>query len=426
VSEFKRIILVRYGEIMLKGLNRHVFEDKLVSNIRRVLKNFPASKVSALQGRVFVEPREPRAPLEQHEPYGAFDGNDTCSDYPFELAVEKLKDIFGVVSVSPAFKIDSDIDQISECAKEVVREAVDKSHFSMRHSLRQGSELSFKVETKRGDKTFPMTSPEISIRVGGDLAEAFPWLTVDVNNPELTVHVEVRESSYVYSDIIKGYGGLPLGTNGKAALLLSGGIDSPVAGFMMAKRGVEIEAIHFFSFPYTGERSKEKVVSLAKTLAGYVYRIKLHVVPFTDIQIAIRDNCQQDYMTIIMRRAMMMTSEMIAVKNGASALITGESMGQVASQTMQGLNVTNAVVKMPVFRPLIGMDKNEIVELARRIGTFDTSILPYDDCCTLFTPKHPRTKPRIISAEHEEQKIDIVRLIKEAVDATESQIIYSD
>ncbi|NJD03030.1 MAG: tRNA 4-thiouridine(8) synthase ThiI [Ruminiclostridium sp.] len=284
--------------------------------------------------------------------------------------------------------------------------------------------LTFKVETKRGDKRFPLQSPEINAQLGEYILDNIPGLKVDVHNPSFTLYVEVRESTYIYSVIIPSNGGLPVGTNGKAILLLSGGIDSPVAGWMMAKRGVEIEAVHFYSYPYTSERAKDKVIELGKILARYCNRINLHIVPFTEIQLEINEKCPQDQITIVMRRAMMVISEMIAVKTGAQALITGESMGQVASQTIQSLAVTNAAVKMPVFRPLIGMDKNEVIEIARKIDTFETSILPYEDCCTVFVAKHPKTRPRLEEIEKHEAGLQLTGLIEKAVDNTEVIQLY--
>ncbi|MCL2163505.1 MAG: tRNA 4-thiouridine(8) synthase ThiI [Oscillospiraceae bacterium] len=410
MNDFKRVILVRYGEIALKGLNRHVFEDKLISNIRRALGNMPKADISISQGRIFVEPI-----------WEGVEISETLKQqFDFNQAIEKLKDVFGIVSVSLAYKTVSNIGKICDCAKVATRDFMEKRGVLATESHK----LSFKVETKRGNKRFPMISPEISAEVGGAIAECYPDLEINVNKPDFIVYIEVRESAYAYTDIVKGYGGLPLGTNGKAALLLSGGIDSPVAGFMMAKRGVEIDAVHFYSYPYTSEKSKEKVIALTEALSVYTHRMQLHIVPFTDIQVAIRDNCHAEYMTIVTRRAMMIIAEAIALSNGAMALVTGESMGQVASQTIQSLGVTNSVVKMPVFRPLIGMDKVEVVEMARRIGTFEISSLPYEDCCTLFTPKHPKIKPKLDVVEEEEKRADLTGLIKEAVRTVESMMIY--
>lgn len=384
----KRIILVRYGEIILKGLNRPVFEDKLIGNIRSAILKSGNARIFKSQGRIYIEPQE--------------------ENYDFDFVLQKITRIFGVVSVSPVWKIDTDYDQIKATALKVASDLVVQYGYK-----------TFKLETKRGNKKFPMQSPEISADLGGYILENIPGLTVDVKNPDFTVHLEVRESSYVYSDIIKAHGGMPMGSNGKATLLLSGGIDSPVAGWMMGKRGVEIEAVHFYSYPYTSERAKQKVVDLAQILSQYCGKFKLHVVPFTEIQLAINDNCPEDQLTIIMRRIMMRIAEIIARKTNSMALITGESMGQVASQTMQSLYCTDSAVNMPVFRPLIGMDKVEVIDIARKIDTFETSILPYEDCCTVFVAKHPQTKPKLEKIIKSEAAVDFEPLIERAVEATE-------
>ncbi|EMS74261.1 tRNA uracil 4-sulfurtransferase ThiI [Ruminiclostridium cellobioparum] len=384
----KRIILVRYGEIILKGLNRPVFEDKLIGNIRSAILKSGNARIFKSQGRIYIEPQE--------------------ENYDFDFVLQKITRIFGVVSVSPVWKIDTDYDQIKATALKVASDLVVQYGYK-----------TFKLETKRGNKKFPMQSPEISADLGGYILENIPGLTVDVKNPDFTVHLEVRESSYVYSDIIKAHGGMPMGSNGKATLLLSGGIDSPVAGWMMGKRGVEIEAVHFYSYPYTSERAKQKVVDLAQILSQYCGKFKLHVVPFTEIQLAINDNCPEDQLTIIMRRIMMRIAEIIARKTNSMALITGESMGQVASQTMQSLYCTDSAVNMPVFRPLIGMDKVEVIDIARKIDTFETSILPYEDCCTVFVAKHPQTKPKLEKIMKSEAAVDFEPLIERAVEATE-------
>lgn len=384
----KRIILVRYGEIILKGLNRPVFEDKLIGNIRSAILKSGNARIFKSQGRIYIEPQE--------------------ENYDFDFVLQKITRIFGVVSVSPVWKIDTDYDQIKATALKVASDLVVQYGYK-----------TFKLETKRGNKKFPMQSPEISADLGGYILENIPGLTVDVKNPDFTVHLEVRESSYVYSDIIKAHGGMPMGSNGKATLLLSGGIDSPVAGWMMGKRGVEIEAVHFYSYPYTSERAKQKMVDLAQILSQYCGKFKLHVVPFTEIQLAINDNCPEDQLTIIMRRIMMRIAEIIARKTNSMALITGESMGQVASQTMQSLYCTDSAVNMPVFRPLIGMDKVEVIDIARKIDTFETSILPYEDCCTVFVAKHPQTKPKLEKIIKSEAAVDFEPLIERAVEATE-------
>lgn len=384
----KKVILVRYGEIILKGLNRPVFEDKLVANIKKALYGMGKVDISKSQARIYVEPKE--------------------EGYDFEAAMDRMIKVFGIVSVSPVWKIDTDLEEMKKWSLELVRDLVDRKGL-----------MTFKVETKRGNKRFPMESPQISMELGAHLLENIPSLKVDVHHPSFQLFVEVRESTYLYSEMIPSFGGLPLGTNGRAMLLLSGGIDSPVAGWMMAKRGVEIECVHFYSYPYTSERAKEKVIDLARILARFCYKINLHIVPFTEFQLEINEKCPQELLTLIMRRGMMMIAERIAQKTGCLALITGESMGQVASQTIQSLGVTNAVVKMPVFRPLIGMDKNEVIEIARKIDTFETSILPYEDCCTVFVAKHPKTKPKLEEIERHEAVLDMEALVAKAVENTE-------
>ena len=391
----KKVILVRYGEILLKGLNRPLFEKKLIDNIKRAIYKLGKVDVLRSQARIYIEPQE--------------------ENYDFDEAINHLTKVFGIVSVSPVWKIESNFDVIKEKSAVMVKDLLDRKDYT-----------TFKVETKRGDKRFPMDSPEISRELGAHILETFPKLSVDVKNPDFILYVEVREFTYIYSEIIPAVCGMPLGTNGKAMLLLSGGIDSPVAGWMVAKRGVEIEAVHFYSYPYTSERAKEKVIDLAKILSKYCSKIKLHIVPFTDIQLEIYEKCPQDQLTIIMRRAMMIIAERIAEKVGALALVTGESVGQVASQTIQSLYVTNSVVKMPVFRPLIGMDKNEVIDIARKIGTFETSILPYEDCCTVFVSKHPKTKPVLEKILLSEQKANLEELINKAIENTEVLIIDSN
>lgn len=381
----KQILLVKYGEIILKGLNRPIFEDLLVKNIRAALRGF-SPDITKAQATTYIS-LEDESKLEE--------------------AMERLKKVFGIVSITRAYVLPKEMTAICEGTAECLREVL-------------ASAASFKVEAKRSDKKFPLKSPEICREVGGYLCGAFPHLFVDVKNPDKIVMVEVRDTNtYVYCDKIKGPGGMPVGTNSKAMLLLSGGIDSPVAGYMAAKRGVALEAVHFFSHPYTGDRAKEKVLELAKIVAAYTGGMRVHVVPFTEIQLEIRKHCPEEQLTIIMRRFMMKIAERIARKNGALALVTGESIGQVASQTVEALGVTNSAVCLPVFRPVIGMDKDEIVERARMIGTFETSILPYEDCCTIFTPKHPTTKPKLEKIEESEQLLDMERLIQTAVDGVE-------
>lgn len=384
----KKVILVRYGEILLKGLNRPMFENKLISNIKRAIYKLGKVSVNKSQARIYIEPHE--------------------DNYDFDEALRLLQKVFGIVSVSPVWKIESDFESIKEHSLLMVKDLIERKGYS-----------TFKVETKRGNKRFPMDSPEISRELGAHILQNISDINVDVKKPQFILYVEVREFTYVYSEIIPAMCGMPLGTNGKAMLLLSGGIDSPAAGYMIAKRGVEIDAVHFYSYPYTSERAKEKVIELAKILTQYCYKINLHIAPFTDIQLEINDKCPLDQLTIIMRRVMMKIAERIAQKTGALALVTGESVGQVASQTIQSLAVTNAAVSMPVFRPLIGMDKNEVIDIARKIGTFETSILPYEDCCTVFVAKHPKTKPQLDKIILSESKANLEELIDKAIENTE-------
>ena len=382
------LILAKYGEIILKGLNRPAFEDKLIQNIKKALHNAGKFKVSKAQATIYIEPKEENIDL--------------------DIALERLKKVFGIVSISRVAKVAKDIEAINKKAEEYLADVLTNYK-------------TFKVESKRADKKFPLTSLEISREVGGHILSCFDNLKVDVHKPEIVVNIEVRdEYAYVYTGKIPGAGGMPVGTNGKASLLLSGGIDSPVAGWMIAKRGVELEGVHFFSYPYTSERAKDKVIELCKIVASYAGRMKLHIVPFTDIQLEIHEKCPEDQMTLIMRRFMMKIAEKIALKNNSNALITGESLGQVASQTIQSLGVTNAAVDLPVFRPLIGMDKDEIVVIARKIDTFETSILPYEDCCTVFVPKHPKTKPQLEKILESETHLNMDEMVDKAVEETET------
>ena len=381
-----RIVLVRYGEIILKGMNRPVFESLLVKNIKKALKDECPMSIHWAQATIYIEPED-----------------DSC----VESIVEKLKRVFGIVSIVVAYPAAKDIDELEQTLAD---------NFSAELSAAS----TFKVIAKRSDKTFHMTSPQICEEIGGRLLERFPNLSVDVHSPEVNVYVEIRETGYVHLDRTSGAGGMPSGSNGKAMLLLSGGIDSPVSGYMIGKRGVQLEAIHFFSYPYTSDRAKDKVLKLGKIIAGYTGSLKVHIVPFTDIQLQIRDKCPEEHLTLVMRRFMMQISQRIAEKRGCAALITGESIGQVASQTMGALAVTDDAVTMPVFRPLIGMDKEEIVEISRKIDTYETSILPYEDCCTVFTPRHPSTKPKLAKVLLSQNQLDIERLIDEAVEGTET------
>ena len=390
----RQVILGRIGEIALKGLNRGNFEKNLARNIKESIKQYGNAKVVWSQSRFFIEPED-------------------CDNYNYDEVISRLTCIFGLVSVSLAYELESDFEAIKDNALRLVKKKMDE------FAAGGKTKVTFKVETRRGLKTFPMKSPEISAEIGGEMLEAFPDLSVDVNNPDFILFVEVRENSYVYTDIIPGQGGMPIGSNGKACLLLSGGIDSPVAGHMIAKRGVKICAVHFHSYPYTSERAKEKVVELAELLTRYCGSIKLMVVPYTDVQLAIHENCRDELGTVIMRRSMMRIAEVLARKNGCSALITGESVGQVASQTMAAMYCTDNAANLPVFRPLIGMDKVEVIDRARAIGTFETSILPYEDCCTVFTPKHPKTKPSLDEVLAEEARYDFKALEAVAIENTE-------
>ena len=387
------MFLLKMGEIVLKGLNRATFEGRLHSNLNRRLKPYGKFKIRMLQSLVYVEPE-----------------NEDCD---MDGAWEACSRVFGIAAMSRSRGCEKSIDAIFAACREYLGDEIMAAE-------------SFKVESKRADKKFPMTSIQISQEIGGLLAEEYPDTLVDVHNPDYTVYVEVREEmAYVHGPDRPGAGGLPTGVGGKTALLLSGGIDSPVAGYMIGKRGVELECIHFFSYPYTSERAREKVLDLARIMARYCGRMTVHVVPFTKIQEEIRDKCPEEYFTLIMRRMMMRISETLAEKFGCMSMTTGESLGQVASQTMQALMVTNAVCSLPVLRPLIGMDKEEIITVARRIGTMETSILPYEDCCTVFTPRHPKTRPSLKEIEKVEQALDIEALVLEAAEGTEPVRIYA-
>jgi thiamine biosynthesis protein ThiI len=383
----QELFLLKLGEIVLKGLNRRNFERQLTSNLARRLRPHGNFQISMVQSTIYVEPED-----------------DNCD---LEGAWEACGTVFGIVSMSRCRACEKDLDAIFTAVVSYLGDDLAR-------------QPSFKVESKRADKRFALNSIQISQEIGGRLAEAYPQVAVDVHNPAYTVFVEVRErAAYVHGPAEPGAGGLPTGVGGKAALLLSGGIDSPVAGYMMAKRGMEIECIHFFSYPYTSLMAKEKVLELARLLCRYCGRMTVDIVGFTEIQEAIRDQCQEEYFTLIMRRFMMRIAERLGGDHGCRCLVTGESLGQVASQTMEAIAVTNAVCEEPVFRPLIGMDKEEIVTIARKIGTMETSILPYEDCCTVFTPKHPRTKPNRKAVEAEEAKMDVEGLIARALEQIE-------
>ena len=385
------ILLLKQGEIVLKGLNRRIFEDKLVSNVRRRMAHIGNFRIYAAQSTVYVEPLDDSADM--------------------DAAFEAAKQIFGFVAVVRAAACEKDPKAIFETAKTYLAGEFAKAR-------------SFKVESKRSDKSFPLTSIQVSQEVGGLLSDAFPDVPVDVHSPELVVNVEIRETAaYVHSVPEPGAGGMPVGSCGSAVSMLSGGIDSPVSTWMAAKRGVHIIPVHFFSFPYTSELAKQKVVELARLLAPWCGRMTLEIVPFTHIQEEIRDRCPEEYFTIIMRRFMARICERIADTNRCGAIITGESLGQVASQTMQAMAVTQECVRIPVLRPLVCMDKRDIIEVARKIGTFETSILPYEDCCTVFTPRHPRTKPRLEEVLEAEKPLDIDALCDEAVANIERVVI---
>ena len=379
----KEIILCKLGEIVLKGLNRKTFERKLLSNLSYRLSKIGNYDVSCMQSTIYVRP---------------VTENDNV-----DTAFEACSKVFGIVTLNRAVECEKDEKAIAKLAIEYLKT-------DMQHAK------SFKVESKRSDKSFHMTSIELSQYVGGELSEAYPECVVDVKSPELTVTIEIRDlGAYIHATPIRGAGGMPVGSNGVAVTLLSGGIDSPVSTYMIAKRGVRLIPVHFFSFPYTSQLAKEKVIELAQILTEYCGRMTIEIVPFTHIQEEIRDKCAEEYFTLIMRRFMMRIAQRIADDNGAKGIVTGENLGQVASQTMEAMAATRAVCRLPIIQPLIGFDKSEIVKLARNIGTFDTSILPYEDCCTVFTPKHPRTKPRLEDVERVESALDVQQLVDEAL-----------
>ena len=381
------MILLKPGELVLKGLNRHFFEDRLRANVARRLRSLGEFRITSVQSTIYVEPLSEGIDMEE--------------------AFRRCHQIFGVIAVCRA----------AACPKEkeaIARTAVEYLGDQLRRAK------SFKVESKRSDKTFPMTSIQLSQYVGGVIGEAFPDLPADMHHPELEVNVEIREqAAYVHAGGEPAAGGLPVGTCGRAVSLLSGGIDSPVATWMIARRGVQIIPVHFFSFPYTSELAKQKVLDLAKLLLPWCGRLTVEIIPFTHIQEEIRDKCPEPYFTLIMRRFMMRLSQEVALVNGCGALVTGENLGQVASQTMEALRCTEAPLTLPVLRPLIGMDKEEIIRRARELGTYETSILPYEDCCTVFTPRHPRTRPTPEEVAEAESALDVEALIKEALAGTE-------
>ena len=387
----EEIFLLKMGEMVLKGLNRHTFEERLMGNARRRLEKYGKFRITSRQSITYVEPKEAGCDMD-----GAF---------------QALSALFGVVGLSRAKACEKTPEAILETAKTYLRNDL------------MGA-ATFKVESKRSDKAFPMTSIQLSQFVGGELNEAFPHIQADMHHPDVVVHVEVREfAAYVHANPTPGAGGLPVGVGGTAVSLLSGGIDSPVASWMMAKRGVALEMVHFFSYPYTSPEAKDKVLTLAQLLTPWCGRLTVHVVPFTKIQEQLRLHCPEALFTLLMRRFMMRISERVAQRVGAHGLITGESLGQVASQTMEAMAVTGQVCTLPVFRPLVGMDKEEIVRTARKIGTFETSILPYEDCCTVFTPRHPKTHPKLEEITEAEAALDIEALVEEAVQGIERVVL---
>ena len=391
----KEIFLLKLGEIVLKGANKRQFESRLRQNVRRRMKKYGNFDVYLMQSTVYVEPMD-----------------DDCD---VDGAWECCRSIFGVVSLCRCRPCEKSLDAIFEAIENYLGDDLDCAR-------------SFKVESKRSDKRFPLTSIQLSQEIGGRLAEAHPTVAVDVHHPDYTVFVEVRDlAAYVHGPAEPGAGGLPTGVGGRAMCLLSGGIDSPVAAYMIGKRGVEIEAVHFFSYPYTSQLAKDKVIELGRLVTKYTGRMTINVVSFTEIQEAIRDNCPEEFFTLIMRRFMMEISMRIAKHDGCGALITGENLGQVASQTMEAMAVTGAVVDIPIFMPLVGFDKEEIVTIARKIGTMETSILPYEDCCTVFTPKHPKTKPTIAQLLDVEKKLEREALIQRALQNIEKiKVSYHD
>lgn len=379
----KEIILAKYGEIALKGENKSTFEDMLLRNIKRRLKKVGKFDYSRRQSTIYIEPSEDGADIDE--------------------AVRKLKNVFGIGAIQRCAVFPKDFSAVVNALGEYLADAL-------------GGAKTFKIEAKRSDKTFPMKSPEIQQRLGDAVLDAFPHLGVDVHDPEVTVRLEIRDNgAYLSAERITGAGGMPVGSSGKALLMLSGGIDSPVAGYMMAKRGLVVDCIHYVSPPYTSDRARLKVEKLCEEMTEFCGDIIFYCVPFTEIQEALRDNCPEEYFTVLMRRLMVKIANRICARDGYGAIITGESLAQVASQTLPALYCTNAAAEFPVFRPLIGMDKIEITEISRKIATYETSILPYEDCCTVFSPKHPRTKPKYDEVLAAESSFDFDKMIDEAV-----------
>lgn len=389
----ERVILVRYTEIHLKGLNRPFFEQKLIENIKRSLRGI-SCKIEREQGRIYIV---------------------GIGEERFDEAIERLKKVFGIHSISPAFAVDKAWDTVVETALSVMQKQVDLD-----------PALTFKVYARRSDKHYFMNSDGINRELGHLVLERFPTVRVDIHKPKVGLSVEIRDKAYIYAEEIPCAKGMPVGSSGKATLLISGGIDSPVAGYFMAKRGIVLSAVHFFSFPYTSDRARDKVVELTRLLSAYAGNIKLFLVPFTEIQEAIYENCPSKETTVIMRRLMMEIAERIAENEGSRALITGEALGQVASQTLESLCATDDAVHIPVLRPLIGFDKDDIMDWARRIGTYETSILPYEDCCTVFVPKHPVTKPVLEDIRASEAGFDFSAMIEKAIENTELLTVKYD
>ncbi|MBR3383312.1 MAG: tRNA 4-thiouridine(8) synthase ThiI [Clostridia bacterium] len=387
----EKVLLVRYTEIHLKGLNRPYFERALVDNMKRALRGLEP-RIEREHGRIYVR---------------------NIREADFAEAQERLTRVFGIHSLSPAAAVDKDWETVVSAARELMERRLEGVT----------GEVTFKVLARRSDKHYFMNSDEINRELGGRMLELFPQLKVDVHSPEIKLSVEIRDMAYVYCEEIPGVNGMPVGTAGKASLLISGGIDSPVAGYMMAKRGLTLSAVHFYSYPYTSERARDKVVELTRLVTKYAGEIRLFLVPFTEIQMTIYEKCPEKETTVLMRRLMMRIAQTIAEREGAQALITGESLGQVASQTLEALACTNDAVTMPVFRPLIGFDKDEIMDVARRIGTYETSILPYEDCCTVFVPKHPVTKPKLAELRASEAAVDWSEMIAKAIENTELMVI---
>lgn len=377
-----KVISVSLGEVALKGLNRGYFENKLLKQIRSATREFGSPNIYKEQGKMYIEAEE---------------------NY-FDQIINRLKKVFGIVYISPCIRVEKDMGNIEKASMVALKEALEKKNIR-----------TFKVKTNRVDKDFPIKSPDMSSKIGGVLLKSIEGIKVDVHNPQVYLYIDIKDKCYIYTERYKAQGGLPIGTNGKGLLLLSGGIDSPVAGFMMAKRGVRLSVVHFHSYPFTSERAEEKVKELGNILARYSGDIPLYTVNIIDIQKEIHEKCPENQMTILTRRFMMRIAEKIAQRQDINALITGESLGQVASQTIEGIGVTNSSVDIPILRPLIGFDKVDIIDIAKEIETYETSILPYEDCCTVFLPKHPLTRPKLEDIEESEKKLDVDYLVDEAV-----------